>query len=589
MKHIADIGENDVVFALDIGTRSVIGVVGVSEQDVFRVLDVQVVEHTHRAVIDGQIENIEQTANIATLAKERIEERLGFKLSQVHIAAAGRVLKTKRVSHEIELPERVEIDAKQVFLLESRAIQCAYEQLMEEVAQQGEDISFYCVGHSVNEYTLDGYTFSTLLGHKGKKLSVELIATFLPSEVVESLYTTMQRIGLGVASVTLEPIAAINAVIPKELRLLNVALVDVGAGTSDIAITNKGSVRDYTMATVAGDEVTERIMEELLVDFQMAEQIKFSLADNTEMIEYTDILGMHSTVSASDITSRIEPTVDGIAKIIAEKILEINGSAPMAVFVVGGGSKTIGLCPLLAKHLGMDENKVAVGSNNYMKRLVKADPQFTSAEFATPIGIALSAGAPTDKEDYKLTLNGKPVRLYNSTATTVMELLLHNGYKYNQVMGRSGKGLTFDLNGEKQVVRGELPALAGILINGKVASITTPVAAGDDIVFIPAKSGRDVDNRIQALVENWSEFSVELDGEKQTIGTLAYINGQPVGADARVEQMDSVRVHNIKTLKDLLNFKGYLESPHQIMINGVVDVDENTELSEGEIIGILEE
>ena len=66
--------------------------------------------------------------------------------------------------------------------------------------------------------------------------------------VVESLYTVMERAGMEVTCLTLEPIAALNVAIPKELRLLNLALVDVGAGTSDIAITKSGTIIAYDMA-----------------------------------------------------------------------------------------------------------------------------------------------------------------------------------------------------------------------------------------------------------------------------------------------------------------------------------------------------
>ena len=127
----------------------------------------------------------------------------------------------------------------------------AYQALLEELGGDG-GVTYYCVGHSVIQYTLDGYAFSTLVNHRGRQAAVELIATFLPSEVVESLYGAMQQTELTIMSITLEPIAAISAVIPQELRLLNIALVDVGAGTSDIAITNNGSVCAYTMATMAG-------------------------------------------------------------------------------------------------------------------------------------------------------------------------------------------------------------------------------------------------------------------------------------------------------------------------------------------------
>lgn len=63
-----------------------------------------------------------------------------------------------------------------------------------------------------------------------------------------------------------------NAAIPAELRLLNLALVDIGAGTTDIAVCRDGSITGYTMATIAGDEITEALMRAFLIDFQTAER-----------------------------------------------------------------------------------------------------------------------------------------------------------------------------------------------------------------------------------------------------------------------------------------------------------------------------
>jgi cell division ATPase FtsA len=99
---------------------------------------------------------------------------------------------------------------------------------------------------------------------------VEVLATFLPRVVVESLYAVVARAGLEVASLTLEPIAAMNVSIYSSLRLLNLALVDIGAGTSDIALTKDGTVFAFAMASVAGDEITEKIAEVLLLDFEQA-------------------------------------------------------------------------------------------------------------------------------------------------------------------------------------------------------------------------------------------------------------------------------------------------------------------------------
>ena len=85
------------------------------------------------------------------------------------------------------------------------------------------------MGYSVVKYYLNGDVFSNLEGHKAEVVSADIIVTFLPEDVVDGLYSAVGLAGLKVASLTLEPIAAINVAIPETFRMLNIALVDVGA------------------------------------------------------------------------------------------------------------------------------------------------------------------------------------------------------------------------------------------------------------------------------------------------------------------------------------------------------------------------
>lgn len=83
-------------------------------------------------------------------------------------------------------------------------------------------------------------------------ISEDIIVTFLPEDVVDGLYSAVAQAGLDVANMTLEPIAAIDVAIPETFRMLNIALVDVGAGTSDISVTKDGSIIAYGMIPLAG-------------------------------------------------------------------------------------------------------------------------------------------------------------------------------------------------------------------------------------------------------------------------------------------------------------------------------------------------
>lgn len=476
------------IFALDIGTRSIIGMVGTVENEKIRIIAIEREEHTERAMIDGQIENIDKVAAVAGKVKQKLESKLHFKLERVCVAAAGRALRTKRAEFEMEVSGKDLIDDEVISRLEAGAISKAEEAFDAENRSMEDNRRFYLVGYTVCQYYLDKYMISSLKDHRGKSVKVDLIATFLPSEVVESLYTTMNKIGLEVASITLEPIAAINAAIPANLRLLNLVLVDIGAGTSDIAACTDGSVTGYTMATMAGDEITETLMKEYLVDFQMAESMK-AQADQEEEITFTDILGFEQTISRDELLACIQDTSDHLCREIAEKILEINGNPPSALFLAGGGSKLTGLKEGLTAALQMDSKRVAIAGNNFRTSAFSDEYDLNNPEYATPLGIAVSSGLNLINASFRVILNGRPANLFRSGSFTALNLLMMNGYSFLDIMGHSGANLVVTVNGRRKVFYGTPVEPAALFINKKEGRLSEIIQAGDEIDFTPAVSG----------------------------------------------------------------------------------------------------
>ncbi|WP_295748495.1 cell division FtsA domain-containing protein [uncultured Oscillibacter sp.] len=488
--------ERDMIFALDIGTRSVVGVVGKPSGGRFKAMEIEMAEHGSRAMLDGQIDNIQQVGALARTVTERLEERLGVRLERVCVAAAGRALRTQSGSFALDLSDEKSITAEMISRLEAGALSAAEDalQVEDEVRRQ-----FFMVGYTVAQYRLDNYPLSSLLDHSGQKAEADVVATFLPGEVVESLYAAMRAAGLQVSSLTLEPIAAMNAAIPAELRLLNLALVDIGAGTTDIAVCRDGSVTGYTMATIAGDEITEAIMRAYLVDFQTAEEMKRNLRPG-EDAHYTDILGLENTATFEEIHTAIQEPMGRLAEAIAAQVAELNGGAPSALFLAGGGSKLDGLREKVAASLGMDERRVAIAGSNYSKSAFADEIDLNNPEYATPLGIAVSAALGLLNDSYVITLNGETAKLFRSGVLTVRDILLMNGYTYADMLGRSGRNLGVTLNGRHMILRGE-PAVPAILrVNGEEAAITTVVHAGDSIRFQPARSGADAAKTLGELL-----------------------------------------------------------------------------------------
>ncbi len=556
------------IFALDIGTRSVIGIIGRLDGEVFRVELLESEEYTTRAVIDGQIENIDETAKVALKVKKRLEQQLGAPLKNVYVAAAGRVLRTAVSESTLALGGGQLITEREVDELEREAVRLAYESLSRDDDQH----DFFCVGYSIKGYTLDQYPFSNLIGHRGKEASVSMIVTFLPKEVVDSLYTTMSQIGLTVAGLTLEPIAAMNAIVPADLRKLNLALCDIGAGTSDIAICDKGSIKSYGVATVAGDEITEAIMQSCLVDFTTAEQIKKQLSpeNHSGALSYENIMGITVECSVEEVVAGIIDAVDLLAKTIAEKILSANERVPNAVFLVGGGSQTPGLKARLATALGIEEDRVAVGGKVHMKRMFVSERNISGPEFATPLGIAWTAAQRSSAGSLTVTINGKKLHLFNVWDSTVLGVLQTAGYRYAQIVGSNGRSVTFTLNGRRKTCYGGLPTVAEVLINDRQGSVTDTVKAGDVIQFTPSTPGADAVVRAADLIPEGvggEAFEMVYQNEPLTAGTVVLINGEKCEAGRLLANGDRAQVRSIYTVDDLRAF-AQLGDETLIFVNG---------------------
>ena len=307
------------VFGLDIGTRNVVGTVGYrTEDEKFTVIAQYIKEHETRAMVDGQIHDIGRVARTIGHVKSELEKQIGGPLQEVCIAAAGRVLKTVTTHVEYEFPEESVVSGEDVHTLHLLGVEKAQEELK---TSNDTKYKFYCVGYSVVKYYLNDEPFISLEDHKANVIGCDIIVTFLPEDVVDGLYAAVGQAGLSVGNMTLEPIAAINVAIPENFRMLNIALVDVGAGTSDISITKGGSIIAYGMIPHAGDEITDIIVQQYLVDFKTAEEMKRASTEGGE-ITYEDIMGLPYTIPSEEIWELITPTVDRIAKEVAEKIRE---------------------------------------------------------------------------------------------------------------------------------------------------------------------------------------------------------------------------------------------------------------------------
>lgn len=567
--------QGDVIFALDIGTRTVVGVLAEKTKDSYRLIDMQTQAHESRSMTDGQIEDIDAVAAVVKSVKTALERRQSIKLQRVCIAAAGRALKTLRHRSSCDVSGLKSISAEDIHAAELEAVRAAEE----EFTGSGGN-SFYCVGHSVISLELDGYRVSKPEGHRGNELVTEIIAAFLPAYVVESLCAAVDEAGLETAGLTLEPIAAINAVVPRELRLINIAMCDIGAGTSDVAASRDGSIVAYGMATIAGDEMTESLMKQLLVDFNEAERIKTCPDHETE---YTDILFNHRTITREEVAKMLRPAAQELANTVCSEIIRANGTAPQAVFLVGGGSLLPGLPELVADGLGLDHSRVAVGSREMIRGITAPKTIHIGTEHATPLGIAMTASEGVKYDFTTITLNGKKIRALDTRRLTVFELCSLGGIKPEQLMARSGRTLGFTVSGERVTLRGTASVPAEISLNGKECSLNSPVRKGDEVNVVPAKPGEDAAALLSDYFDVSGLFCVEvtLDGRRVPAGEYLIVNDISVTADADIENGAVITLAKRGTLRGLLAAENLPEE--NVLLNGA-KVSPDTRLSADDVI-----
>lgn len=568
-----------VKFALDVGTRSLIGTVGIIEDNKFKVICEKYLEHEERAMIDGQIHDIDLVAKGVKTILSEIQSELGINLKDVSIAAAGRFLKTISSEGIIKLNIDDEITKEDVKNLELLALKTAEFEINKTTEGR-----LYCVGYSVKNYFLNGFVISNLVGHKGEEAKVEIISTFLPRSVIDSLYSVMNKVGLRVNNLTLEPIAAIEAVVPPKLRLLNIALVDIGAGTSDIAISSKDSISSYGMVPQAGDEVTEAIAQECLVDFNTAEGIKRDLLLKDEVI-YTDVIGFENTIKSENILKSIKPIVKKIAQSISSKIIELNGNKPpSALFLVGGGAHTPGLINELSDILNIPMQRIAIKDRKAIENCI-SDNSLGSAG-VTVLGIALTSIKNGNKDFIEVTLNGSEVNLFNSHSHTVMDAIIQAGINPNMLIAKNGKNLRYTSNGIKRIAFGERGRSPKIKVNGSIESLDKVIKSGDNIEITYAISGKDANPRIMEEIKDFNSKSFYLDNKIINLEPIILVNENKEDINYFIKENDDINIILPKTIGDI---KKYIIKKEVNIKKDSVNISDNYIINENDKLTTYEE
>ena len=466
----------------------------------------------------------------------------------------------------MEYPEETVVSGEDLHTLDMMGIEQAGKELK---GDEDKKYKFFCVGYSTVKYYLNGDVFTSLEDHKADTIGEDIIVTFLPEDVVDGLYSAVDKAGLSVANLTLEPIAAINVAIPQNFRMLNIALIDVGAGTSDICVTRDGSIIAYGMIPMAGDELTEVLVHEFLVDFATAETIKRASTEGGE-ITYEDIMGISHTIKSEEVWKLTDPVMEKIAKEVATKIQELNGgNSVSAAFVVGGGGKVHGFTEALARDLKIVPERVALRGEEVMKNIIFEEEDVKKDSLlVTPIGICLNY-YETKNNFIMIHFNGEMMKLYDNGQLTIVDAAMQAGFSADQLFPRRGREVNFTVNGVSRMIRGTEGESAVVTMNGRTVGINTPLEFNADVTLVPSTVGEGGTGTIADLAEFTTDYLYfTVCGHRVKCPKFVEVNGSMEPPTYIIKEGDVIETRPFYTVGQLAEFMDVtIDDRYEILVN----------------------
>ena len=325
--------DDQLIVALDIGTEFVKALIGrVTDTG----LEIIGVGRIHQELTDMQAGAIADIASVVSNCDEALtqaEEQAGVSTNTAVIGIAGELVKgiTTTVRVKRKNPER-ELDMKEIeriiAVVQERAQQRAMKQLEWELG--GKDVEIRLVNSALVHIEIDGYPVTSPVGFKGKEVVVQLYTAFAPMIHIGALERTAKELNLDLVAVAAEPFAVSRAVIGDDANAsMSAILMDVGGGTTDIAVINDGGVQGTKMFGIGGRAYTRSLERDLGISFVQAEEIKLGLSEHKVPESKVPIV-------EQSLQKTLDVWTSGVELALAE--FTTLDHLPRRIYLCGGGS-----------------------------------------------------------------------------------------------------------------------------------------------------------------------------------------------------------------------------------------------------------
>ncbi len=387
----------NIIVGLDIGTSKIVAIVAEMKPDGgFDIIGMGT--HPSRGLKKGVVVNIETTVSAIQRAIEEAELMADCKISQVHTGIAGSHVRSFNSQGMVAIKDKevAPIDIERV-IETAKAVQIPNDQQILHILNQ--------------EFIIDGQEdVREPLGMAGVRLEVKVHIVTGAVSAAQNIVKCVRRCGLEVSDLVLQPLASAMAVVSEDEKDLGVCLIDVGGGTTDIAVFTHGAIRHTAVIPIAGDQITSDIAMALRTPTKDADDIKIKhgcalsqLADPQEMIEVPGVGDRGpKQLSRKTLAEVIEPRVEELYSLIQAELRRSGYEDLLSsgIVLTGGSSMLQGMVELGEEVFHMP---VRVGQPSYQGRLAEV---VRHPRYSTAMGLLIDGMRQYRQQEFARTQSG---------------------------------------------------------------------------------------------------------------------------------------------------------------------------------------
>ena len=370
----------DLIVGLDIGTSKIVAIVAEMRADGHYEI-VGLGQHDSRGLKKGVVVNIESTVASIQRALEEAELMADCKIRTVYTGIAGSHIRSFNSSGMVAIKDKEVTEADMARVIETaKAVNIPTDQQIVHVLPQ--------------EFIIDGQEdIREPIGMSGVRLEVKVHIVTGAVSAAQNIVKCVRRCGLEVNDLILQPLASSMSILTQDEKELGVVLVDIGGGTTDIAIFTGGAIRHTAVIPIAGDQITNDIAMALRTPTKDAEELKIrhgvalrQLASVNDMIEVPGVGDrVAREISRQTLAEVIEPRVEELYSLVQRELRScgLEELLSSGIVITGGTSLMKGMVELGEEVFHMP---VRVGLPQYSGALAEV---VRSPRFATAVGLLI--------------------------------------------------------------------------------------------------------------------------------------------------------------------------------------------------------